>query len=71
MLYFASISQPGREVQQLEALCTAEDLSKILRTSKAHIYYLTRSGAIPVIKVGRYYRFSMEEVLSKLSEEVR
>jgi len=55
----------------LEALCTAEDLSKILRTSKAHIYYLTRSGAIPVIRVGRYYRFSMEEVLSKLSEEVR
>ena len=70
MLYFAALSQPGREVQQLEALCTADDLSKILRTSKAHIYYLTRSGAIPVIRVGRYYRFSLDDVLRTLSEEM-
>ena len=55
----------------MEELYTAEDLSKILRTTKAHIYYLTRNGAIPVIRVGRYYRFDMGDVLEKLSEEVR
>lgn len=53
----------------METLCTAEDLSRILRTSKAHIYYLTRSGAIPVIKVGRYYRFDLDDVVKTLSVE--
>lgn len=55
----------------VEKLYKAGDISEILRIPKANVYRLTRNGSIPVVKVGRYYRYCLEDVIRTLSEEVR
>jgi excisionase family DNA binding protein len=38
-------------------LLTAEQLADRWQVSPAHVYRLTREGAVPVVRLGRYYRY--------------
>ena len=46
---------PGR-------LLTAEDLAERWQVTSAHVYRLTRDGAIPAVKLGRYYRYRLDTI---------
>ena len=53
----------------MDGLITAQELSKILKVPLSWIYDRTRKGStdhIPHYKVGKYLRFSEEEVVSYL-----
>ncbi len=39
-------------------LLTAEQLADRWQVPKSHIYHLTRTGQIPTVKLGRYYRYA-------------
>ena len=39
-------------------LLTAEQLAERWQVPTSQIYRLTRDGAIPTVKLGRYYRYS-------------
>ncbi len=43
-------------------LLTAEELAARWQVPTAHVYRLTREGAIPAVKLGRYRRYSPEVV---------
>lgn len=43
-------------------LLTAEDLADRWRVPKSHVYRLTREGAIPTVRLGRYYRYRLEAI---------
>ena len=42
---------------QPSGLWTAEQLAERWQVPKAHVYRLARDGRIPVVAIGRYYRF--------------
>lgn len=39
------------------SLWTADDLAERWQVSKAHVYRLAREGSVPVVRIGRYFRF--------------
>ncbi|MDP9346372.1 MAG: helix-turn-helix domain-containing protein [Actinomycetota bacterium] len=39
-------------------LLTADQLAERWQVPKSQVYALTRSGVIPTVKLGRYYRYS-------------
>jgi excisionase family DNA binding protein len=43
-------------------LLTAEQLAERWQVAAAHVYRLAREGRIPVVKLGRYYRFRLDEI---------
>lgn len=43
-------------------LLTADQLAKRWQVAEAHVYRLTRSGAIPAVKLGRYYRYRLDAI---------
>lgn len=43
-------------------LLTAEELAERWRVKTSQIYRLTREGKIPVVEVGRYYRYRVEAI---------
>ncbi len=43
-------------------LLTAEQLAARWQVPKSHVYGLTRSGAIPAVKLGRYYRYRLDAI---------
>jgi excisionase family DNA binding protein len=43
-------------------LMTAEELAERWQVQKSHIYRLVREDKIPVVKLGRYYRFHPDEI---------
>jgi excisionase family DNA binding protein len=43
-------------------LLTADELSQRWQVPKSHVYRLARERAIPVVKLGRYYRFRLEAI---------
>ena len=44
------------------SLLTAEQLAERWQVPKAHVYALTRRGAIPVVKLGKYYRYRLDAI---------
>ena len=50
----------------LERLLDVQELAEALRIKKSWIYNSTRQGLIPCVKVGKYYRFYLSEVLTWL-----
>jgi excisionase family DNA binding protein len=50
--------------ERLEAanLLTADELAERWRVPKSHVYRLTRLGAIPVVRLGRYYRYRLDAI---------
>ena len=43
-------------------LLTAEQLAERWQVKPSHVYRLTRDGAIPAVKLGRYYRYSLAAI---------
>ena len=43
-------------------LLTAEELAERWQVPRSQVYRLTREGAIPAVKLGRYYRFRLDVI---------
>lgn len=43
-------------------LLTADQLADRWQVPKAHVYALTRRGEIPTVKLGRYYRYRLDQI---------
>ena len=43
-------------------LLTAEQLADRWQVPKSQVYALTRAGAIPVIRLGKYYRYRLDQI---------
>ena len=43
-------------------LLTAEDVAARWQVPTSQVYRLTRSGRLPVVRLGRYYRYRVEAV---------
>jgi excisionase family DNA binding protein len=41
-------------------LLTAAELAERWQVSAAQVYHLTRTGQIPTVRLGRYYRFRLD-----------
>ena len=41
-------------------LLTAEQVAERWQVPKSQVYRLTRDGAIPTVKLGRYYRYRLD-----------
>ena len=52
----------------LPALATAKELATELGLPLPSVYRLVRGGQIPVVKLGRSYRFSRDEVRAWLAK---
>ena len=43
-------------------LLTAEQLGRRWQVPPSHVYRLTREDRIPVVKLGRYYRYRLDAI---------
>lgn len=43
-------------------LLTADQLAERWQVPKSHVYNLTRTGQIPTVKLGRYYRYRLDAI---------
>lgn len=43
-------------------LLTADELADRWQVPKTHVYALTRRGAIPAVKLGKYYRYRIDQI---------
>jgi excisionase family DNA binding protein len=43
-------------------LLTAEQLAEHWQVPLSHVYRLTRDGQIPVVRLGRYYRYRLDAI---------
>ena len=43
-------------------LLTADQLAERWQVPKSQVYRLARTGRIPAVQVGRYYRFRLESI---------
>ena len=50
------------EVERTGTLLTADELAEILGVPTGWIYRQSRAGAIPTVKLGRYYRYRLEAI---------
>ena len=54
----------SRDPQTLIAaqLLTAQQVAQRWQVPKAHVYRLTRQGDVPVVRLGRYFRYRAEDI---------
>ena len=60
-----SVSQDATEAKleyTTSALLTADDLAARWQVKPSHVYRLTRDKRIPTVKLGRYYRYRVDEI---------
>lgn len=43
-------------------IMTAGELAERWQVTEGHVYALTRSGQIPCVKLGRYYRYRLDAI---------
>jgi excisionase family DNA binding protein len=43
-------------------LLTADDLAARWQVQRSQVYALTRQGALPVVRIGRYYRYRLDAI---------
>ncbi len=59
----ATDRRPARpETTGTGTLLTADELAEILGVHTGWIYRQSRAGAIPTVKLGRYYRYRLEAI---------
>lgn len=46
-----------------QRLLTAEQVADRWQVSRTHVYGLARAGKIPMVGIGRYYRFSLDALI--------
>ena len=47
-----------------DRLLTAAELAARWQVEKSHVYRLTRTGQVPTVRIGRYYRYRLEAIES-------
>jgi len=52
----------GPQTLTASQLLTATELAARWQVPKPHVYRLTRQGAVPVVRLGRYFRYRVEEI---------
>lgn len=60
------------KVKKMQCLLTIDELSEIWKVKKSWIYSRTREtgpGSIPRIKVGKYLRFELDQVMDWLHSQ--
>ena len=43
-------------------LLTADQLAERWQVPKSQVYRLTREGALPTVRIGRYYRYALDVI---------
>lgn len=51
-------------------ILTPKELAELLKVQVSWIYEQTRKGTIPCVKLGKYYRFHLDEVLAHYKTNV-
>src|SRR4051794_6821031 len=51
-----------RTTTSVGQLLTAEQLAQRWQVPKSHIYRPTREGAVPTVRLGRYYRYRLDAI---------
>jgi excisionase family DNA binding protein len=59
----SSPTPPITEAPAPQGLLTAEQVAASWQVSRAHVYGLARSGRIPTVAIGRYYRFRLDALI--------
>lgn len=54
----SAVDQPPSARQ----LLTASQLAERWQVARSHVYRLTREGAIPAVRLGRYYRYRLDAI---------
>lgn len=47
---------------QLDRLLTVEEVAEILRVKRSYVYEKSRLGILPSLKIGKYLRFTVEDI---------
>lgn len=64
----AAISRQGKRGSVGGCLMTAEEVAKWLQVTPGWVLKMARSGEVPSMKLGRYWRFEEETVARWLDE---
>lgn len=56
------LSEPRLILSAMSSLLTAQDVAAMLGVPASWVYAQTRSGAIPTVRLGRYYRYRPQAV---------
>jgi excisionase family DNA binding protein len=43
-------------------LLTAEEVAERWQVKRSQVYRLSREGAIPTVRIGKYYRYRLDEI---------
>jgi excisionase family DNA binding protein len=54
--------EPTNPTPGPRTLLTAADLAARWQVSEGHVYNLTRRGVLPVVRLGRYYRYRLDAI---------
>jgi excisionase family DNA binding protein len=54
-----------------DRLLTADQLAERWQVPKSQVYTLTRRGEIPTVKLGKYYRYRLDEIEAFERWEIR
>jgi len=57
-----------QQIEVVGALVNVEELAAMLKVPTSWVYMHTAAGTIPHVRVGRYVRFRVEEVLAWLGD---
>lgn len=52
----------GAQTLVAAQLLTADELAERWQVPKQHVYRLTRDGSIPVVRLGRYFRYRIDAI---------
>lgn len=52
----------GDQALTANQLMTAQQLADRWQVPKGHVYRLTRQGEIPVVRLGRYFRYRIDAI---------
>jgi excisionase family DNA binding protein len=72
--YYFNLEVNGDTFMNNEGLLTVQELAKELKVNDSWVYGQTRktgTGSIPRVRVGKYIRFRLQEVLAWLQENSR
>ncbi|MGD8513390.1 MAG: helix-turn-helix domain-containing protein [Deltaproteobacteria bacterium] len=53
----------------MASIVTAKEIAKYLRLTESTIYKLASTGELPGFRVGKSWRFDMDEILKRIKDE--
>jgi|CXWL01.1.fsa_nt_gi excisionase family DNA binding protein len=55
-------SGPQTDPTQIESLISVQEVARLLDVSRSMVYQLVRTHELPMIRIGKYFRFRRSEV---------